>query len=110
MPSEPEPRPKTAGFATGDVVAERFRIEERLGEGGFGVVFRATQLNLGRTVALKVLHPDLAQGSEALRRFRREAELAQKLEHPNTVRLFDFGETKDGTPFIVWELLKGRSL
>ena len=75
----------------GHVVAGRFRIEGLVGEGGFGAVYRATQLNIGRTVALKVLQPDLVSRADSESRFLREAELAQRLEHPNTVRLFDFG-------------------
>ena len=98
------------GLSPGDVVAGRYRIEETLGEGGFGTVFRATQLNLDRGVALKVLHPELRLSDRGLERFRREARLAQALEHPNTVRLFDFGETAEGVPFIAWELLRGRPL
>jgi hypothetical protein len=94
----------------GAVVAGRFRIEEKIGEGGFGAVFRATQLNLERQVALKVLQPSLVAHDESIARFYREAKLAQRLEHPNTVRLFDFGRGDDGLPFIAWELLKGRPL
>jgi hypothetical protein len=96
-------------FAPGDVVAGRYRIEELVGRGGFGAVYRATQLALGREVALKVLLPELVMGRSA-ERFFREAELAQRLEHPNSVRLYDFGRTEHGIPYIAWELLRGRSL
>ena len=94
----------------GALVAGRYRIDAELGRGGHGVVFRATQQPLGHEVALKMLLPEavLAEGSVA--RFMREAALAQRLEHPNTVRLFDFGQTEQGLPFIVWELLRGRTL
>ncbi len=97
-------------LAPGHVVAGRYRIEALVGEGGFGAVFRATQLNLGRTVALKVLLPHLVSNDDGLSRFRREAQLAQRLEHPNTVRLFDFGVAEDGTPYIAFEMLKGQPL
>jgi serine/threonine protein kinase len=97
-------------LAPGDVVAGRYRVEGVLGEGGFGAVYRATQLNLDRPVALKMLLPEALGNEEAFARFRREAELAQRLQHPNTVRLYDFGETDDGLPFIAWELLLGRPL
>ncbi len=94
----------------GDVVAGRYRIDGLLGRGGYGVVFRATQLPMGRPVALKMLLVEaLAQG-DGRARFRREAELAQRLQHPNTVRLHDFGESEAGLPFIAWELLEGRAL
>jgi hypothetical protein len=96
-------------FAPGDVVAGRYRIEQLIGRGGFGAVYRAVQLALGRAVALKVLLPELVMG-RAAERFFREAELAQRLEHPNSVRLYDFGRTEQGVPYIAWELLRGRSL
>jgi serine/threonine protein kinase len=96
-------------FAPGDVVAGRYRIEELVGRGGFGAVYRAVQLALGRSVALKMLLPELVMGRSA-ERFFREAELAQRLEHPNSVRLYDFGRTEQGVPYIAWELLRGRSL
>ncbi|MEJ7734664.1 MAG: serine/threonine-protein kinase [Polyangiaceae bacterium] len=94
----------------GHVIAGRYRIEGIVGEGGFGAVYRATQLNIGRTVALKVLQPDLVAQADSESRFTREAELAQRLEHPNTVRLFDFGRSEEGIPFIAFELLKGQPL
>ena len=97
-------------FPPGTVIAGRFRIDQLLGQGGYGSVFAATQLNLSRRVALKIMHPDVLRRPGALARFEREAVLTQQLAHPNTVRLFDFGRTDQGVPFIVWELLVGRSL
>jgi len=97
-------------LGSGEVVAGEYRIEELLGEGGFGNVYRSTQLKLDRQVALKVLHPELLLSDRGLDRFIREARLAQSLEHPNTVRLFDFGQTDQGLPYIAWELLRGRPL
>jgi serine/threonine-protein kinase len=94
----------------GQVVAGRYRIEELIGQGGFGVVFKATQLPIDRPVALKMLTLESLAHEEQRARFRREAELAQKLEHPNTVRLYDFGETEDRSPYIAWEYLEGRPL
>lgn len=96
-------------FAPGTVVAGRYRIEGLLGAGGFGAVYRATQLNLDRAVAIKVLLPDVFDGDGAAR-FKREAELVQRLEHPNTVRLLDFGSHANEAPFLVFELLKGHTL
>jgi serine/threonine-protein kinase len=96
-------------LSPGDVLADRYRVEELIGVGGFGAVYRATQLNLGRQVAIKVLHA--SQSSKIGRgRFWREAKLAQALEHPNTVRIFDFGETPADIPYIVFQFLRGRSL
>ena len=94
----------------GEVVGGRYRIEAAIGGGGYGAVYRATQLNLNRTVALKVLHAGLVVTEGALARFRREAELAQQLKSPNTVRVYDFGTTDHGLPYIVWEHLEGRPL
>ena len=94
----------------GDVLDGRFRIDGLIGHGGFGAVYAATQLNLQRRVALKVLRPDLIATDESRARFRREAEMAQRLEHPNTVRLFDFGGADAGTPYMAFELLRGRGL
>jgi serine/threonine-protein kinase len=85
-------------------------VEALLGRGGFGVVYRAVQINIGRAVALKVLLAAARAHADGFARFRREAELAQRLTHPNTVRLFDFGETEQGLPFTAWELLRGRPL
>jgi serine/threonine-protein kinase len=94
----------------GQLVAGRYRIEAELGRGGHGVVYRATQQPLGHEVALKMLLPEAVFAQGSVERFMREAALAQRLEHPNTIRLFDFGQTEQGLPFIVWELLRGRTL
>jgi len=92
------------------VLSGRYRLEERLGAGGSGEIWRATQLDLGREVALKLLLSSQMASPADLKRFHREARLAQKLEHPNTVRLYDMGQTEAGTPFIVYQLLHGSSL
>ncbi|MBL9026848.1 MAG: serine/threonine protein kinase [Myxococcales bacterium] len=97
-------------LAPGFVVASRYRIESVLGAGGFGHVYVATQIGLGRRVALKVLPASATASAEQLERFQREAALAQRLEHPNTVRLFDHGVSAEGIPFIALELLRGETL
>ncbi len=94
----------------GDVIAERFQLVDRLGEGGMGVVWRATQLNLGRDLALKLLHPEQAASPAARARFSREARVASQLKHPHAVQIYDFGETDDGVLFIAMELLRGITL
>jgi eukaryotic-like serine/threonine-protein kinase len=98
------------GPRPGDVVGGRYRIDALIGGGGFGAVYRATQLNLGRAVAIKFLHSGLFAAEGAHERFCREAQLAQQLKHPNTVRVYDFGRTESGLPYIVWEYLEGQSL
>ena len=93
-------------LAPGAMVAGRYRVEGPLGSGGFGTVVRATQLPLGREVAIKIMSSPLGDSA----RFIQEAHTAQKLEHPNTVRILDFGELEGGLPFIVFELLRGENL
>lgn len=89
----------------------QFRIEEILGEGGMGRVYRAHQENLGRDVAVKVLHRDLAKNNpDATRRFHREARVTTALDHPNVVNVFMFGEMPDSSPYLVMEYLDGVPL
>src|SRR5205807_543318 len=87
----------------------RFRIISALARGGMGAVYRAEQLPLGRAVAIKVLslRHDEDQDPEFRKRFLLEASTAAKLTHPNTVRVFDYGQTDDGLYFIAMELLEG---
>ncbi len=94
----------------GDLVAGRYRIDGLLGQGGFGAVFRASEVESGRAVALKVLLPNIAPDPAGRTRFQREAETAKILEHPNTVQMFGCGVAEDGLPYIAWELLEGRPL
>ncbi len=93
----------------GSVIADRYRLEAEIGHGGFSHVFRATELKLGREVALKLLSKDSVDAAGG-QRFRREAELARQLQHPNTVRLLDFDIEAKPMPFIVYELLEGETL
>ncbi len=86
-----------------------FRILEKIGAGGMGVVYRARDDRLGRDVAIKVLPPSLSRDSLRLRRFEQEARAAAALNHPNILAIYDIG-TQDGAPYIVMELLEGESL
>jgi serine/threonine-protein kinase len=92
------------------MIAGRYRLLDQLGQGGMGAVFRAEQLSLKRTVAVKLLRPDITADPTLLRRFHAEAEVVAKLSHPNTVNIYDFGHDADGTLFIAMELIDGRSL
>tara|TARA_R110002096_G_scaffold408075_1_gene606927 strand:- start:18697 stop:20580 length:1884 start_codon:yes stop_codon:yes gene_type:complete len=94
----------------GREVGGRYRILAKLGEGGMGAVYRAEQISLKRIVALKVLKPELSSEPGLVRRFNAEATLAAKLNHPNTVTLFDFGQGEDGALFIAMEYIEGKSL
>jgi hypothetical protein len=87
----------------------RYRITEELGRGGMGVVYRATQVTLNRTVAVKLLFPHLAGSGEYLARFRREAETLARLDHESIVRIFDIEEYED-THCIIMEFVGGPSL
>jgi serine/threonine protein kinase len=85
-------------------------ILELVGIGGMGRVYRAEQTNLGRTVAVKIIHPHLVGEENAAARFITEARAASRLNHPNSVGIIDFGKTADGQLYLVMEFLRGRDL
>ncbi|MEZ4259069.1 MAG: serine/threonine-protein kinase [Polyangiaceae bacterium] len=94
----------------GQTVAKRYRIVRAIGEGGMGIVWEAEQLDLPRRVALKALPRYVAFDGNAVRRFKREAESAASLQHPNIAQIFDFYLGGDGPPALVMELLDGAPL
>ncbi|MGE0790665.1 MAG: serine/threonine-protein kinase [Sandaracinaceae bacterium] len=96
-------------LASGELLAGRYRIEGRLGTGGIGIVYRASQLPLERPVAIKVLHDDLLTYDELRARFEREARVLSALTHPHVVSISDYGIEGD-RPFLVMELLEGQTL
>ncbi|NRA34631.1 MAG: serine/threonine protein kinase [Polyangiaceae bacterium] len=98
-------------FIGQDILGGQFRIIEKIGTGGMGSVYRAEQPAMERTVAIKILHPKLAGRSDLVTRFRREARAMSQLTHPNTVRVFMYGElTESRSLYIVMEILDGRNL
>jgi serine/threonine-protein kinase len=94
----------------GHTLDEKYRLEERLGVGGMGTVYRARHLLIDRPVAIKVLNRLFVEDEAARTRFRREARAAGRLQHPNAVTVTDFGESQDGYVYLVMELLEGRTL
>jgi tetratricopeptide (TPR) repeat protein len=101
------------GFRNGDLVGERFQVEGMLGQGGMGRVYRARDLQLGDTVALKMLHPRLQGVGTMANRFREEIRLARKIGHPNVCRIFELFQEKRGESVLVYftmEYLEGATL
>jgi len=122
-PSVPGPAPKQAARPaakprgkSGDeiyinqVLNNRFKVESKIGEGGFGAVYRGVQLATGRKVALKLLHPEMTKDENLVARFRREGMVLCNLRDAHTITTYDFDQTPDGTLYIAMELLEGKSL
>ncbi|MCB9786877.1 MAG: SUMF1/EgtB/PvdO family nonheme iron enzyme [Deltaproteobacteria bacterium] len=94
----------------GSVFEERYRIEALIGRGGFGAVYRATQLGMDRPVAIKVLKAEFVHDLKEVARFQLEARAIANLHHPGIVLVHDFGASADGRLYLVMELLEGRTL
>jgi serine/threonine-protein kinase len=92
------------------VVAGSYRVEKRIAIGGFGSIYRATDVATGEPLALKIMHRELAGDEALLARFRREGAVLAALRDPHTVTTYEHGETTDGLPFIAMELLEGSTL
>ncbi len=93
----------------GRVLKGQYRIEAQLGQGAMGVVYRGTQLALGKTVAIKMIRADILVTKESHDRFQREAQVLSKLLHPGIAQVLDFG-IEEGTPFLVMEFVDGKEL
>jgi eukaryotic-like serine/threonine-protein kinase len=94
----------------GQRVAGQFEIVDRIGSGGMGAVYRALQPEMNRHVAIKILHPKYVSRKDLVARFRREARAMSQLSHPNTARVFLYGQLEDQACYFVMEHLEGRNL
>jgi eukaryotic-like serine/threonine-protein kinase len=103
-------RPKDP-FIGREILGGQFRVLEKVGTGGMGSVYKASQPAMNRMVAIKILHPKLAGRKDLTSRFRREARAMSQLTHPNTAKVFMYGEAEeDGSLYIVMEMLEGKNL
>ncbi|HXT98669.1 MAG TPA: protein kinase, partial [Polyangia bacterium] len=111
-PSSPVDSNAAANSATvvGSVVGGRYYVRRLIGEGGMGRVYEAEHIDIGKRVALKILHPAYSQTPDLVERLRREARAASKISHPNVVDVTDSGTTPDGAFFFVMEYLEGIEL
>jgi serine/threonine-protein kinase len=94
----------------GTVIAERYHIIKKLGEGGMGQVYLAEHVKMGRKSAVKVMNPGMVQNVDAISRFNREAQNASRINHPNVAGIYDFGETSEGLVYLAMEFIEGEPL
>ena len=88
----------------------KYRLVAKVGQGGMGSVYKATHLAFDEMRALKVIAPELMSDDLFVKRFKHEAVITRRLQHPNAVRVDDIDEAEDGRPFIVMEFIEGKSL
>lgn len=94
----------------GDIIAGKYRVDKTLGQGGMGIVLAATHVELGQRVAIKIMHPELAEDANAVARFSREGQAAARLRSAHVARVLDVGRLDGGAPYLVLEYLEGRDL
>lgn len=97
-------------FDNGAIIADKYQIISLIGEGGVGVVYKAHHKFLDKLVAIKLLRPEYASDAVVVSRFRREAQAADSLKHPNIAATYDYGILTDGRPFMVMDYIEGRTL
>ena len=105
---------KMQGGSTGDllgqIIADRYHILKKLGEGGMGTVYLAEHVKMGRKSAVKVMNPGMIADADAISRFNREAQNASRINHANVAAVYDFGETPEGLTYLAMEFIEGPSL
>jgi len=94
----------------GQVIADRYHVTKKLGEGGMGQVYLAEHVKMGRESAIKVMSPSMMHDPDSVARFKREAANASRISHPNVCAVYDFGETPDGLIYLAMEYVKGEAL
>src|SRR5881409_346120 len=99
-----------ANDLVGQVIADRYHVVKKLGEGGMGQVYLAEHVKMGRRSAIKVMNPSLTHDPDAVARFNREAANASRITHPNVCAVYDFGETPDGLIYLAMEFVEGEPL
>ena len=102
--------PGGAGDLVGQVIADRYHVMKKLGEGGMGQVYLAEHVKMGRRSAIKVMNPSMVHDPDAIARFNREASNASRISHPNVCAIYDFGETPDGLIYLAMEFIQGEPL
>jgi serine/threonine protein kinase/cytochrome c-type biogenesis protein CcmH/NrfG len=109
VPTVPVAAPSGGGMI-GRTIANRFRIEKKLGEGGMGAVYKAEHVKMNRPCAIKILSDSALNDPEALPRFNREAQMSSRIDHPNAVTIYDYGESEDGLVYLAMEFVEGETL
>jgi serine/threonine-protein kinase len=99
-----------SGTAIGRLIDGRYKLREKLGEGGMGAVYKVEHVRMGKVCALKLLRPEIATDKKLKSRFHQEARVVSRLTSPNTIQVFDFGELEDGSLYLAMEYLSGRDL
>ena len=100
----------TGSDLVGDIIADRYHVLKKLGEGGMGTVYLAEHVKMGRRSAVKVMNPGMVNDADAISRFNREASNASRINHPNVAAIYDFGETPEGLIYLAMEFVEGDSL
>jgi serine/threonine-protein kinase len=99
-----------AGDLLGSIIAERYHVTGKLGEGGMGQVYLAEHVKMGRRSAVKVMHPAMVHDANTIARFNREAANASRIDHPNVAAIYDFGETPEGLVYLAMQYVDGETL